>query len=343
MVYISFVIPFYGVEKFIGQCLESIYSQKVSEEEYEVICIDDCSPDHSRESVLKYQKHHTNLSLIINQENLRPGGCRNIGINKAKGQYIWFVDSDDKIAEDSLSSFMELCKRHQPDVLAFNFTRIDSTNTFVAQGNSHPSISSCQDGLSYIKQTFGRSYEFYIFGYPWSYLYRKEYLQEKNIYFPEKLLWEDTVPPAKALFEADKVFATEQIGYYYRVNPQSSTEEYNSKRPAEYIYQFAFFAGKDVLDFAPTIPDKELRDVCYNVAKNRYFNAVVLEILRTTHNERRRFFNMYHENRKNLSFIQPYLKPLSKYILSPFKLWNLIIADIMGIVYQMSHKKKRRL
>lgn len=341
MVYISFVIPFYGVEKFIGQCLESIYSQQVSEEEYEVICIDDCSTDHSREIVLQYQKQHTNLSLIINQENLRPGGCRNIGIDNAKGQYIWFVDSDDKITEGSLSSFMELCKRHQPDVLAFNFTRIDSTNSFVAQGNSHPSIPSCQDGLSYIQQTFGKGYEFYIFGYPWSYLYRKEYLQEKNIYFPEKLLWEDTVPPAKALFEASKVFATDQVGYYYRVNPQSITEEYNSKRPAEYIYQFAFIAGKDVLDFAPTIPDKELRDVCYNVAKKRYVNAFVLEILRTTHKERRRFFKMYHKNRTNLSFIQPYLKPLSKCMLTPCSLWNLAISDIMGLVYQLTHKKRK--
>lgn len=341
MVYISFVIPFYGVEKFIGQCLESIYSQQVPEEEYEVICIDDCSPDHSRDIVLQYQKQHTNLSLIVNQENLRPGGCRNIGVNKAKGQYIWFVDSDDKIVEDSLSSFIELCKLHEPDVLAFNFSRIDSTNSFVAQGNSHSSIPSCQDGLSYIQQTFGKGYEFYIFGYPWSYLYRKEYLLEKNICFPEKLLWEDTVPPAKALFEASKVFATDNVGYYYRVNPQSITEEYNKRRPAEYIYQFAFIAGKDVLDFAPMIPDKELRDVCYNVAKNRYFNAFVLEILRTTHKERRRFFKMYHDNRTNLSFIQPYLKPLSKCMLTPCSLWNLAISDIMGLVYQLTHKRRK--
>ena len=61
MVYISFVIPFYGVEKFIGQCLESIYSQQVSEEEYEVICIDDGSTDDAHLGAL--------LDIFLGEEN----------------------------------------------------------------------------------------------------------------------------------------------------------------------------------------------------------------------------------------------------------------------------------
>lgn len=340
MPYISFVIPFYGVEKFIGQCLESIYSQQVSEEEYEVICVDDCSPDHSKDIVLQYQQNHTNLSLISNTENLRPGGCRNIGVKVAKGQYIWFVDSDDKIEDNILKSFVELCQKHQPDVLAFNFVRIDSNNSIVSTGLTHPNIDKCENGLQYIKQTFGKGYEYYIFGYPWSYIYRKDYLIENDIFFPEKLLWEDTVPPAKALFCANKVFATNTVGYCYRVNPQSITEEYSSKRPAEYIYQFVFNAGKDVLDFAPTIQDDELREVCYSVAKNRYFNSVVLELLRTNRLERRRFFEMFSKKRDKLSFIKPYLKPITKCLLTSCKLWNLFVANIGSLIYKISHRKK---
>lgn len=85
MVHVSFIVPFYGVEKFIGRCLDSIYSQPVSENEYEVICIDDCSPDLSRDIVKQFQQQHTNLSLIINEENLRLGGGRNVGILMQKG------------------------------------------------------------------------------------------------------------------------------------------------------------------------------------------------------------------------------------------------------------------
>ncbi len=340
MPYMSFVIPFYGVEKFIGQCLESIYSQQLSEDEYEVICIDDCSPDHSREIVLQYQQSHTNLSLISNTENLRPGGCRNLGIKAARGIYIWFVDSDDKIADNILKNFVELCKKHQPDVLAFNFVRIDRNNTIVSTGATHPAIEKCENGLQYIKQTFGKSYAFYIFGYPWSYIYRKDYLIENNIFFPEKLLWEDTVPPAKALFSANKVFATNTVGYCYRVNPQSITEEYNSKRPAEYIYQFVFNAGKDVLDFAPTLQDEELREVCFSLAKNRYFNNVVIEVLRTNRQERKRFFDMFSRNREQLSYIKPYLKPLTKCILTPCKQWNVFLADAGSLIYKIVRRRK---
>ena len=173
---------------------------------------------------------------------MRPGGCRNIGLARAKGQYIWFVDSDDLITENSLPDFVYLCKKHRPDVLAFNFVRVNSNNGIVSEGKTHSQLTQCQDGLSYIKQTFGTGYVYYIFGYPWSYIYHKDYLVDNNIFFPEKLLWEDTVPPAKALFSAPKVFATSQIGYCYRINSESITEEYNAKRPAEYIYQYAFIA-----------------------------------------------------------------------------------------------------
>ena len=339
MVFLSFIIPFYRVEKFIGRCLESIYLQPVSEDDYEVICIDDCSPDHSREMVLDFQKHHKNLSLITNNENMRPGGCRNIGLAHAKGQYIWFVDSDDMITENSLSDFVDLCRKHRPDVLAFNFARVNSNNDFVNEGKTHPQLTQCQDGLSYIKQTFGTGYVYYIFGYPWSYIYRKDYLVGNDIFFPEKLLWEDTVPPAKALFSASKVFATNQVGYCYRINSESITEEYNAKRPAEYIYQYAFIAGKDVLDFAPTIPDRELRDVCMQLVC-RYFNSFVLDLFRTSYAERKKFFNLYSTNRANLLYIFPYLKPLSRCMLTTCKQWNLLVADFGATFYKLTHKRK---
>ncbi len=61
-------------------------------------------------------------------------------MKRAKGQYIWFVDSDDKIEDNILNSFLKLCQKHQPDVLAFNFVRIDSNNTIVSTGLTHPNI-----------------------------------------------------------------------------------------------------------------------------------------------------------------------------------------------------------
>lgn len=339
MVHVSFIVPFYGVEKFIGRCLDSIYAQPVSEDEYEVICIDDCSPDHSMDIVKQFQLRHKNLSLIINEENLRLGGGRNVGIRHAKGKYLWFVDSDDMIAENILPKFIELCKKHTPDVLAFNFVRINQQNEIVYTGDTHPNLTNCKTGLAYIKETFGTKYQNYIMGYVWSYLYRTDFIKELALYFPEKVLWEDTIFAPKALFEANKVMATDQVGYCYRVNPDSITGVYSSQYPAEHIFQYAFIAGKDVLDFAPTIPDAELREVCMQLVR-RFFNSFVLDLFRTSHVERTKFFNLYSIKRKNLSFIRPYLKPLSMCMLTPCKQWNILIADLGATLYKLTHKRK---
>ena len=64
MIRLSIIIPFYNVEKYIAECLDSVYNQDIPEEEYEVICVNDASPDNSRDIVLEYQKKHSNLILV---------------------------------------------------------------------------------------------------------------------------------------------------------------------------------------------------------------------------------------------------------------------------------------
>ena len=97
MIRLSIIIPFYNVEQYIAQCLDSVYRQDIPEEEYEVICVDDCSQDGSLEIVKQYQKKHVNLILLKHEVNKKLGAARNTGFNTAKGNYIWHVDSDDKI------------------------------------------------------------------------------------------------------------------------------------------------------------------------------------------------------------------------------------------------------
>lgn len=76
---ISFILPFYGVERYVGKCLESIYTQDVPEEQYEIICVNDCSPDHSEDVVLEFAQKHANLTLIRHEVNKKLGAARNTG------------------------------------------------------------------------------------------------------------------------------------------------------------------------------------------------------------------------------------------------------------------------
>ena len=99
---LSIIIPFFNVEKFIGRCLESVYSQDIPENEYEVICVDDSSPDDSLSIVQDYAQKHANLRIVKNKQNRKLGGARNAGLDVASGDYIWFIDSDDFIEDNVL-------------------------------------------------------------------------------------------------------------------------------------------------------------------------------------------------------------------------------------------------
>ena len=104
MVKLSFIIPIYNAERYLAECLDSIYATSVDKSVFEVICVNDCSPDCSREVVMEYQKAHKNLVLIDHSENKKAGGARNTGLLAAKGEYVWFVDADDRIRENCLKS-----------------------------------------------------------------------------------------------------------------------------------------------------------------------------------------------------------------------------------------------
>lgn len=99
---VSIIIPIYNVEQYIEQCFTSIYAQDISEDIFEVIAVNDGTPDNSMSIVKTIASQHKNL-VIINQENQGLSVARNTGLDHAKGEYIWFVDSDDWLTKDSLS------------------------------------------------------------------------------------------------------------------------------------------------------------------------------------------------------------------------------------------------
>ncbi len=89
---ISFIIPAYNVERFIKRCLDSIYS--IGVESQEVIVVDDGSTDATSEIIESYRHTHPDM-LIISQPNRGLSAARNSGLEKATGEFVWFVDSDD--------------------------------------------------------------------------------------------------------------------------------------------------------------------------------------------------------------------------------------------------------
>ena len=96
---ISIIIPVYNIEKYLKCCLNSILEQTF--QEFEVICVDDGSTDHSLEILEEYKKKDKRIR-IFTQENKYAGVARNNGLKHAKGEYVLFLDADDFLEKDTL-------------------------------------------------------------------------------------------------------------------------------------------------------------------------------------------------------------------------------------------------
>ena len=129
MVRLSIVVPFYGVERYIRQCLQSLYLQDVPESEYEVICVNDCSPDNCERIVLEFQQEHKNLVLLHHEVNKKLGAARNTGLKAALGKYVWFVDSDDYIKENCFGEILKSCEENNLQI--FHWSIKDNHNKWI--------------------------------------------------------------------------------------------------------------------------------------------------------------------------------------------------------------------
>ncbi|MBR1946490.1 MAG: glycosyltransferase family 2 protein, partial [Bacteroidaceae bacterium] len=116
--FFTIVIPVHnGLTHDLPVCLNSIWEQSLDKRLYEVICVDDCSTDESRQWLKEQQKKHPHLYLIENKVNTRQGGARNKGVKAARGKYIVFIDQDDYYHQESITAVYNHLQKEELDIL----------------------------------------------------------------------------------------------------------------------------------------------------------------------------------------------------------------------------------
>ena len=122
---ISVIIPIFNAENTIERAIDSILKQKWNGEilkDIEIILVDDCSNDNSKEIILSYSERFTNIKIYSTEINTGfPAEPRNIGIKNAKGKYIMFMDNDDEYCEDICKTLYDVITKEKADVVACNF------------------------------------------------------------------------------------------------------------------------------------------------------------------------------------------------------------------------------
>ncbi len=316
MIRLSFIVPCYNVEKYVEYCLRSILFCGLSQDEYEIICVNDDSRDTTPEILHSMAISHHNIRVIDLEHNVGFGGGRNLAIRAARGKYVWFVDSDDAVVTVNVLELLTKAEENNLDVLAFNFDKMDEKQQLLSHCRVFPE-SIVMDGVSFVKNIMGEKF-YQNIGYVWRFIYRLDYLKEKELFFPEGTCWEDTVYTPKSMIEASRIMSSSLVGYQYYFHQSSVCRVMEKHYPGKLIYDYVFHAGIDLLCYARSIKDDELSHGLMNFTRKTYLkNKFVLFLLRTTKMERKLFYEEINKNGEVVHQTGKEITGLGKYLLIP--------------------------
>lgn len=220
---LSIIIPVYNVEKYVEKCVKSCLSQDISSDEYEIIIINDGSTDSSQQIVEKLADQ-TSLIKIFSQPNGGLSKARNVGMSKAKGRYLMFVDSDDWIEHNSLSRIVNKLRIEEPDCLAI--CAADFIEGTISRRFSYKDTSPIC-GIDFLRQNPPHCAPFSI--------WKSSFLRKFNLSFVEGIFHEDSEFTPRAYYYAEKISFLNDIIYYVYHNPCSITRSINPQKSYDLI------------------------------------------------------------------------------------------------------------
>ena len=235
---LTVVIPVYNVEKYLKRCVESVLVQ--GWHNYDILLVDDGSTDRSPQICDDYVKVYDFIS-VIHKENGGLSEARNTGISQAKGEYVYFPDSDDWLEPDAFMALAEVLESQKFDIISFNREFVKGEEDAIV---SEPEVTQAFEGKDAFVQMLKHSY---ITGFANDKIYRKSLFIDNNILFPKGKYYEDLGTNYKLFLSAKKVYATNQKYYHYLIdNPDSITQSWNEKKFSD---MFGFYKDIFYSDF----------------------------------------------------------------------------------------------
>lgn len=238
MTKLSIIIPVYNLEQYISKCLDSILKQ--SFKDFEIICVNDGSTDNSLAELQKYRDERV---IIIDKKNEGSGIARNSGLAIARGEYVFFVDGDDWLEENSLQKMIDEADRLKTDILIFGGL------SYYDNKGQNGGYSVNKLPKKYLNKVFSaEDIKKDIFKFPstpWSKLYRRDLLQKNNIKFQDIKVGQDQLPFFHSMITAERIALLPENLYCYRKNRRGSATTVKKKKNFSPIY--VFYAVEELL------------------------------------------------------------------------------------------------
>lgn len=271
MVKFSVIVPVYNTLEYLKSCLTSILHQ--SFQDLEVIVVNDGSQDDSHILLEYYHKNYPGITLI-HQENGGLSHSRNVGLAKASGEYVLFLDSDDAFIPNSLQGLADFLDKTKPDVSVFNWMSYHKGRTI-----EYYEYFSAKK-LKTIKPSTGRSFVHQMLKkdktwelYTWNMVYNREFLIENGFQFVEQILFEDMIFNWQVLLKAKRVnYYPYHVVLYTRKREGQITRQITLKSVLSRLYVSNYWL--EHID-QYNLPQNEKYHLLVRIS-NLYFSAVFL-------------------------------------------------------------------
>ncbi len=221
---LTIVVPAYNVEKYVGQCLESLIRQ--TSDRFEVIVVDDGSKDKNTSAICRrYADLHPGLIRYIRQENRGLGAARNTGLRLVSTPYVSFLDSDDWMDTRFVEYVVDALEKYDDDAIDIVFTLptvYDSLTGQMSDWMDKGTFDWIFSGNTRVVDMGIDERPYWLEPNACRRVFRTEFLKRCHFTFPEGTRWEDVYPHFYLLTQAKRCLGVPEVGFYYRTNVPTS-------------------------------------------------------------------------------------------------------------------------
>ena len=239
---ISIIMPVYGVEDYVGKAIESIQAQTLTD--WEFFCVDDGTKDRSGEICDEYAAKDPRI-IVIHKENGGAPSARNVAIDKAKGKYMYFMDSDDWTEPTMLEDMYKIAEQNRSQLVVAGYY----IDTYYSDTEKYVQKQFCDDAVYATQQEFRENahklFDRNLLYTPWNKLYLSSYILENKLYFPQTF-WDDFPFNLSVVRDVERVAVTSKKYYHFiRKRTESETAKYRAdmfdKREEEHSWMLDLY------------------------------------------------------------------------------------------------------
>ncbi len=253
---LSIIVCVFNVRPYIEECINSLRGLRIP---CEILIVHDPEKDESFNGDELFLKD--DRIRILNRANAGLSIARNQGLEEAKGEYIYFIDGDDKIYPDRFEELYLRGVEHDADIIAGDYDDTETQKKCAGPKSSKPIIISGKEFLKDYPYTMTRCV--------WRYVFRKKFLENSNLVFEPVKYFEDIIYLPLALYDCKLIYFENIPFYYYRYIEGSLSNVFNKRRTSDVLTAFEVLNNKFSI-----IPEKDLKDVMMKTINTMALNNI---------------------------------------------------------------------